>query len=225
MISRALMEDYESSRSSPGLVADCLHHISSDGERSVLSSWIGTTDAFLHSDKMMDAYDPHSRYGMKFAIDIFTYQRKIVAWTKNTDTAKSAAALYVRSHSSHETRGACKNAAQTLVAGLFRQRRRPAIARSAECNFSHLDLNAKPVPVHAGRCCASLAERSIRWLKSESALLSSVARSLQGVCATRQTELLRFSVIRLRNCGLILNRISSQGCHGTTTGKGMTNGA
>lgn len=166
-----------------------------------------------------------SRFGMTCAIDIFTYQRKIVAWTKNTDTAKSAAALYVGSHSSHETRGACKNAAQTLVAGLFRQRRRPAIARPAECNFSHLDLNAKPVPVHAGRCCASLAERSIRWLKSESALLSSVARSLQGVCATRQTELLRFSVIRLRNCGLILNRISSQGCHGTTTGKGMTNGA
>ena len=162
---------------------------------------------------------------MTCAIDIFTYQRKIGAWTKNTDTAKSAAALYVGSHSSHETRGACKNAAQTLVAGLFRQRRRPAIARSAECNFSHLDLNAKPVPVHAGRCCASLAERSIRWLKSEIALLPSVARSLQGVCATRQTELLRFSGIRLKHCGLILKRISSQECHGTTTGKGITNGA
>ena len=168
---------------------------------------------------------PLSRFGMTFAIDIFTYQRKIGAWTKNTDTAKSATALYVGSHSSHETKGARKNAAQTLVAGLFRQRRRPAIARSAECNFFHLDLNTKPVPVHVGRCCASLAERSIRWLKSESALLSSVARSLQGVCATRQTELLRFSAIRLRNCGLILNRISSQGCHGTTTEKGMANGA
>lgn len=165
------------------------------------------------------------RFWMTCAIDIFTYQRKIVAWTKNTDTAKSATALYAGSHSSHETKGACKNAAQTLVAGLFRQRRRPALARPAERNFFHRDLNTKHVPVHAGRFCASLAERPIRWLKSESALPSSVARSLQGVCATRQTELLRFSGIRLKHCGLILNRISSQECRGKTTEKGMTNGA
>ena len=209
--SRALVEEF--------LEANC-----SDTDASALLNESHTHKPSWWHDKTMEP-SRHSRFGMTYAIDIFTYQRKIGAWTKNTDTAKSAAALYVGSHSSHETRGACKNAAQTLAAGLFRQRRRPAIARSAECNFSHLDLNAKPVPVHAGRCCASLAERSIRWLKSESALLSSVARSLQGVCATRQTELLRFSVIRLRNCGLILNRISSQGCHGTTTGKGMTNGA
>lgn len=116
------------------------------------------------------------QFGTTCAIDIFIYQRKIGAWTKNTDTAKSATALYAGSHSSHETKGACNNAAQTIVAGLFRQRRLPALARSAECNFFHLDLNTKPVPVHAGRCCGSLAERSIRWLKSESALLSSVAR-------------------------------------------------
>jgi len=193
-------------------------------EQSAPSSGSHTHKPCLWHDRTM-APSLLSRFGMTYAIDIFTYQRKIGAWTKNTDTAKSAAALYVGSHSSHETRGACKNAAQTLVAGLFRQRRRPAIARSAECNFSHLNLDTKPVPVHAGRCCASLAERSIRWLKSESALLSSVARPLQGVCATRQTELLRLSVIRLKNCGLILNRISSQGCHGTTTEKGMTNGA
>ena len=209
--SRALVEEF--------LEANC-----SDTDASALLNESHTHKPSWWHDKTMEP-SRHSRFGMTYAIDIFTYQRKIGAWTKNTDTAKSAAALYVGSHSSHETRGACKNAAQTLVAGLFRQRRRPAIARSAECNFSHLDLKSKPVPVHAGRCCASLAERSIRWLKSESALLSSVARSLQGVCATRQTELLRFSVIRLRNCGLILNRISSQGCHGTTTGKGMTNGA
>lgn len=196
----------------------------SDTGLSALLNTTPTPDQSYWPDKTTE-HSRLSRFGMTYAIDIFTYKRKIGAWTKNTDTAKSAAALYVGSHSSHETRGACKNAAQTLVAGLFRQRRRPAIARSAECNFSHLNLDTKPVPVHAGRCCASLAERSIRWLKSESALLSSVARPLQGVCATRQTELLRLSVIRLKNCGLILNRISSQGCHGTTTEKGMTNGA
>ena len=195
-----------------------------DGAPNALLKLTHTPEKCSCNDKRTDVCQGF-RYGTTCAIDIFTYQRKIGAWTKNTDTAKSATALYAGSHSSHETKGAFNNAAQTLVAGLFRQRRRPALARSAECNFFHLDLNTKPVPVHAGRCCASLAERSIRWLKSESALLSSVARSLQGVCATRQTELLRFSVIRLRNCGLILNRISSQGCHGTTTGKGMTNGA
>jgi hypothetical protein len=218
------MEAYANSPSSPGLVAEYSAGICLDGEPSAQSSWTPTQQAFLSHGKTT-GFSRLSRFGMTCAIDIFTYQRKIGAWTKNTDTAESATALYAGSHSSHETKGACKNAAQPLVAGLFRQRRRPALARSAECNFFQLDLNTNPVPVHAGRCCASLAERSIRWLKSESALLSSVARSLQGVCATRQTELLRFSVIRLRNCGLILNRISSQECHGTTTEKGMTNGA
>ena len=209
---------------SPVLVAAFLEECCSGTDQSAPLNTTPTPDQFYWPDKPTE-HSRLSRFGMTCALDMFTYQCKIGAWTKNTDTAKSAAALYVGSHSSHETRGACKNAAQTLVAGLFRQRRRPAIARSAECSFSHLDLKSKPVPVHAGRCCASLAERSIRWLKSEIALLSSVARSLQGVCATRQTELLRFSVIRLKNCGLILNRISSQGCHGTTTEKGMTNGA
>ena len=209
--SRALVEEF--------LEANC-----SDTDASALLNESHTHKPSWWHDKTMEP-SRHSRFGMTYAIDIFTYQRKIGAWTKNTDTAKSATALYAGSHSSHETKGAFNNAAQTLVAGLFRQRRRPALARSAECNFSHLNLDTKPVPVHAGRCCASLAERSIRWLKSESALLSSVARPLQGVCATRQTELLRLSVIRLKNCGLILNRISSQGCHGTTTEKGMTNGA
>ena len=160
---------------SQALVAEYLADNYSDIDASALSSESHTPKPSWWHDKTMEP-SRHSRFGMTYAIDIFTYQRTIGAWTKNTDTAKSAAALYVGSHSSHETRGACKNAAQTLVAGLFRQRRRPAIARSAECNFCHLDLNAKPVPVHAGRCCASLAERSIRWLKSESALLSSVAR-------------------------------------------------
>ena len=51
---------------SQALVADCLPRICSDGERSALLSWIGTADAFLHSDKMTDTYAPHSRFGMTF---------------------------------------------------------------------------------------------------------------------------------------------------------------
>ena len=194
------------------------------GEQSALWSETPTAQDDSCSDKMKGTCH-RSPFGMMFAIDISIHHSKMGAWIKNTDTAKSATALYAGSHSSRETKGACKNAAQTLVVGLFRQRRRHALARSAEYNFFHLGLNTKHVPVHAGRRCASLAERPIRWLQSESALLSSVARSLQGACATRQTELLRFSGIRLRNCGLILNRISSQECHGATMEKGMTNGA
>jgi hypothetical protein len=37
-----------------------------DLQPSALSSWIGTADAFSHSDKMTDALEPHSRYGMTF---------------------------------------------------------------------------------------------------------------------------------------------------------------
>lgn len=66
MISRALMEDYENSRSSPGLVEDCLRRTSSGGGQFALSSWIGTADAFLHSDKMIDTYETRTQFGMKF---------------------------------------------------------------------------------------------------------------------------------------------------------------
>ena len=48
------------------LVEACLPRKCLDSEQFALSSWIGTADAFLHSDKMMDALEPHSRYGMTF---------------------------------------------------------------------------------------------------------------------------------------------------------------
>jgi hypothetical protein len=51
---------------SQALVEDCLHQKFLGGEQSALSSWIGSADAFLSSDKMMDTYDPVSRYGMTF---------------------------------------------------------------------------------------------------------------------------------------------------------------
>ena len=66
MISRALMEDYENSRSSPGLVADCLERKHLDCEQSALLSWIGTADAFSYSDRMSEGYEVFSRYGMTF---------------------------------------------------------------------------------------------------------------------------------------------------------------
>lgn len=91
MISRALMEDYENSRSSPGLAVDCLHRNSSDGERSALSSWIGTTDAFLHSDKMMDSFAPHSRYGMTFVPLTADRGEAVLTWCREVSRARTSA--------------------------------------------------------------------------------------------------------------------------------------
>jgi len=51
---------------SRALVEDCLPRAYLAGEQSALLSWIGITDAFLHSDKMTDTLDPHSRFGMTF---------------------------------------------------------------------------------------------------------------------------------------------------------------
>ena len=51
---------------SQALVADCLGHKKSDYTQSALSSWIGTADAFSHSDKMSDTYEVFSLYGMTF---------------------------------------------------------------------------------------------------------------------------------------------------------------
>mgnify|MGYP000927416405 CR=1 FL=1 len=51
---------------SRALVAGCLPRTYLVGEQSALLSWIGTADAFLHSDKMTDTCAPHSRFGMTF---------------------------------------------------------------------------------------------------------------------------------------------------------------
>ena len=50
---------------SQALVEDCLQADCWGGERYALSRWIGTADAFLHSDKMTDQLE-HSRFGMMF---------------------------------------------------------------------------------------------------------------------------------------------------------------
>jgi hypothetical protein len=48
------------------LVVDCLEHSNSVSKHSVLWNWTGTADVFLHSDKMSDSYEIHSRFGMTF---------------------------------------------------------------------------------------------------------------------------------------------------------------
>jgi hypothetical protein len=51
---------------SRALAEACLPRKCLDLQPSALSSWIGTADAFLHSDKMMVTLETHSRYGMTF---------------------------------------------------------------------------------------------------------------------------------------------------------------
>lgn len=51
---------------SRALVEDCLRRTSSGGGPFALSSWIGTADAFLHSDKMNDTYETRTQFGMTF---------------------------------------------------------------------------------------------------------------------------------------------------------------
>ena len=51
---------------SRALVEDCLERNPSGYEQSALLNWIGTADAFSHSDKMSDTYEVFSRYGMTF---------------------------------------------------------------------------------------------------------------------------------------------------------------
>ena len=166
-----------------------------------------------------------SHHAMMPNVDIFIGQRKMCAWTKNTDTAKSENVSSVAIHSSHETRGASSNAARTHVVVFFKQGRRHTPALSAVKRFCRLALDTKHAPANVELFFACLAGSLIPWSKSETGLPCFAAHSLQDACGTRPTERHRFSGIRLRNCGRTLRRISSPECRGETTGRGLTNGA
>jgi hypothetical protein len=166
-----------------------------------------------------------SRYGMTFAIDFSIYRRKMFVWTKNTDMAKSAIALFAGRHSSRETKGVNNNAVRTLVAGRFRPGKQFALAQSVESNSHHRGQDMKRVRGNVELRFACLARRSIQWSKSGSVLPSSVVRLSQGACETRLIALRRFLGIQSRSCALISNGILSRVCHGKTTAKEVTNGA
>lgn len=166
-----------------------------------------------------------SHHAMMFDVEIFIGQRKMRAWTKNTDTAKSANALSAARHSHRETRGASNNVARTPAVVLFKQGRRHAPALSAAKRFCRLALDTKHAPANVEPFFACPAGSLTPWSKSETGLPCFAAHSLQDACGTRPTERHRFSGIRLRNCGRTLRRISSLECRGKTTGRGLTNGA
>ena len=70
MMSKALMQDFENSRSSLGLVAAYSADTCSNGEPSAPLSVMPTRRRFYAKDKMM-GYSRRSLCGLTFAIDIF----------------------------------------------------------------------------------------------------------------------------------------------------------
>ena len=163
--------------------------------------------------------------GMMFAIAISLCQRKMEVWTKNTDMAKSANARSAAMRSSHETRIASNNAAQTLVVAFFKHGRRLALALSAGKHFCRLAQNTKRAPANAEQHSGYRAGSSIQWSKCETGLPFSVALLSQDALEIRQTGLPRCLGIRWSNYGRTLRRISRPECHGKTTAKGWKNGA
>ena len=209
---------------SRALVGAYSERISSDLCRFVLSNEMSTVDVFSCDGSAMGICQ-RSRYGMTFAIDISMYRRKMDAWIKNTDTAKSVNAPSVANRSSHETREARNNAARMPAVVFSKQGRRFVHAPSAGKSFCHLAQDTKRAPANAERLFAYRAGSSIQWSKFGNDSPCSAVRLLQGAYEIRPIEQQRFSDIRSKSFGHTLRSISRLVCHGTTTGRESTNGA
>lgn len=195
-----------------------------DGAPSALLSLMPSADPCLCAARQTESCRV-SRYGTTCAIDISMYRRKMDAWTKNTDTAKSVNAPSVANRSSHETREARNNAAQMPAVVFSKQGRRLVHAPSAGKSFCHLAQDTKRAPANAERLFAYRAGSSIQWSKFGTDSPCSAVRLLQGAYVIRPTEQQRFSDIRSKSFGHTLRSISRPVCRGTTTGRGATNGA
>lgn len=195
-----------------------------DGAPSALWKSMPSAQDDSCSDKMKGTCH-RSPYGMMFVVDDSMNQCIMSAWTKNTDMAKSANALSAARRLSRETRGASSNAARTLAVAFSKQGKRHAHAPSVGKNSCHLAQATKHAPAHAEQLFVYRGGSAIQWSKYGTGSPFSAALSSQDACGTRPTEQCRFSGIPSRNCGRILSRISSQECHGATTGREATNGA
>lgn len=79
LISRALMEAYANSPSSPGLVEGYSQGLSSDGKRFALSSEMSLQQAFLCSGKTTE-FSLRSRYGITFARLTDRHGEELLTW-------------------------------------------------------------------------------------------------------------------------------------------------
>lgn len=209
---------------SRALVADYSAHISSESLRYALSSEMSTVDLFSPSDKTTGICHD-SRFGMTRAIAFFMGRCKMGAWIKNTDMAKRATASSAESCSRQETKEANRSAARMLAVAFFKRVKPQGCAQSALKSLSHHALAMRHAQEHAVQSCGFHEERSTQWLMSGRGLPFSPVRSSQDVSETKQIERQCYLVTRLKSFAPTLRRTSSRVCRGTTTGKGLTNGA
>ncbi len=224
LISRAMMEAYANSPSSPGMVAEYSEASCSGGEPSAPWSETPTAPDDSCSDKMKGTFH-RSPFGMMRAIAFFMGRCKMGAWIKNTDMAKRATASSAESCSRQETKEANRSAARMLAVAFFKRGKPQGCAQSALKSLSHHALAMRHAQEHAVQSCGFHEERSTQWLMSGRGLPFSPVRSSQDVSETKQIERQCYLVTRLKSFAPTLRRTSSRVCRGTTTGKGLTNGA
>ena len=211
LFSRALVEEY-------------LGENYSDGEQCAPSSGNPTPQVYLPPDKMT-AFSRPSRFGMTCGIALFIGWCKVDAWIKNTDMAKRATASSAESYSRQETKEANRGAARMLAVAFFKHGKQQGRARSALKSLSHRALAMRHAQEHAVQRCGFHEGRLTQWLMSGRGLPFSPVRSLQDVSETKQIERQCYLATRLKSFAPTLRRTSSRVCRGTTTGKGLTNGA
>lgn len=224
MISRAMMEACANSPSLPGLVAAYSADTCSDGAPSAPLSVMPTRRRFYAKDKTM-GYSHRSLCGLTFGIAFLTGWCKVDAWIKNTDMAKRATALSAESYSRQETREANRSVARMPAVAFFKHGKPQGCARSALKSLSHRALAMRHAQEHAVQRCGFHEGRLTQWLMSGGGLPFSPVRSSQDVSETKQIERQCYLATRLKSFAPTLRRTSSWVCRGTTTGKGLTNGA
>ena len=223
LISRALMEAYANSPSSPGLVAEYSAGTCSDGELSALLSGNPTPQVFLQPDKTTRFWKL-SRYGMTFAVDFLPYRCRMGTWIKNIDTAKSLTVLSAARSLSQETKVRRSNVAQTHVVVSYRQKKRLVFVPFAGWSFCHLGQLMRRVLVHVAQLFVYPGKSLIQWLRCGTDSPCSAAHLSQDAYETRLIGRRHCLGILWRNCGLTLKNTLNQACHGAIMAKGMTNG-
>lgn len=209
--SRALAEEYSAGNSSAGGACAPLNVMPSP-------------QPFWHNDRTMVAWS-RSRSGTTCGIAFFTGWCKVDAWIKNTDMAKRATASSAESYSRQETKEANRGAARMLAVAFFKHGKPQGRARSALKSLSHRALAMRHAQEHAVQRCGFHEGRLTQWLMSGRGLPFSPVRSSQDVSETKQIERQCYLATRLKSFAPTLSRTSSLVCRGTTTGKGLTNGA
>lgn len=196
----------------------------SDMFQSAPSNWRNTLGGFCSSDRET-ASSHGSPCGMTSGIAFFVCRCKIGVWIKNTDMANRATASYAESRSRQETKEASRSAARMLAVAFFKRGKPQGRAQSALKSLSHHALAMRHAQEHAVQSYGFHEGRLTQWLALGRGLPFFPVRSSQDVSETKQIERQCYLVTRLKSFAPTLRRTSSRVCRGTTTGKGLTNGA